>query len=86
MARILEAGTTHIGHPDDAGVGSTNKEHRYVTFQDVNGGVHTILVAPDHPITNPRELVQAWEDGTLEAYPTVSAPAPQPQQTVTEGY
>jgi len=82
MAKILATGTTHIGHPDEAGVGAREQEHRYVTFEDALGSVHTVLLNANHRLTDPRDVVQAWEDGELVADDAAPAEAPAQSPTV----
>lgn len=87
MARILDHGTTHGAMPAEGGLAGLPIPHRFVTFQDVLGSVHTVLLDVDHELTDVREIVQAWEDGTLKTQATpreqIAAPA---STAVVEGF
>ena len=74
MARILDSGEALGLHPNKEGSGGVNEPNRYVTFVDVLGSVHSVIVHPDHPETDPQKLAQAYEDGTLEYLPEKPSP------------
>ena len=80
MPRILETGQRHNLVPNESGSAGTSDEYRFVTFVGDYGDTHTVFVHPDHPLTDARQIVQAYYDGTLTTQPPEQEQQQQQQQ------